>query len=78
LASSICTIFCLNGRALEILGFGAEPTIGWQQRFAEALGEPEGIRLFSGYCGDVFGYLPVPEQLEEVATRSIISSCFSE
>lgn len=53
------------GAGLELVMLGAEPCIGWQKHLAAALGEPEGVRLFAGYCGDVFGYLPLPEQLDE-------------
>jgi hypothetical protein len=53
------------GDKLELYGLGAEPSIEWQAKFAEALGAPAGIRIYSAYCGDVFGYLPVPEQVRE-------------
>jgi hypothetical protein len=53
------------GRKLEILGFGAEPSAGWQQRLEQEVGEPTGVRLYAGYCGDVMGYLPLPEQVDE-------------
>ncbi len=53
------------GRLLEIVALGAEPSSGWQQRLQQAVGQPTGIRLYAGYCGDVFGYLPLPEQIRE-------------
>jgi hypothetical protein len=53
------------GRLLEIVALGAEPSAGWQQRLQQALDPPVGTRLFAGYCGDVFGYLPLPEQVRE-------------
>jgi len=53
------------GRTLEILGFGAEPSAGWQPRLEKEAGKTAGIRLYAGYCGDVIGYLPLPEQIEE-------------
>jgi hypothetical protein len=53
------------GRLLEIVALGAEPSAGWQQRLQQALSQPAGIRLFAAYCGDVFGYLPLPEQVRE-------------
>ena len=53
------------GRQVEILALGAEPSVGWQRRLTDALGEPKGLRLYVGYCGDVFGYLPLPEQVDE-------------
>lgn len=53
------------GRALQILAFGAEPSAGWQPRLEQEAGESAGIRLYVGYSGDVFGYLPLPEQVDE-------------
>jgi hypothetical protein len=60
------------GRQLELYAFGAEPSVEWQSRLSDALGSAAGVRLYCAYCGDVFGYLPVPEQVAqggyEVAT----------
>jgi hypothetical protein len=60
------------GRQLELYAFGAEPSVEWQTRLSDALGSATGVRLYCAYCGDVFGYLPVPEQVAqggyEVAT----------
>ncbi len=53
------------GRQLEILAFGAEPSAGWQQQLRGTIGLPGAIRLYAGYCGDVFGYLPLPTQVAE-------------
>jgi hypothetical protein len=53
------------GPELEIFAFGAAPTVEWQSRLDAALGAAPGVRLYAAYCGDVFGYLPVPEQLDE-------------
>ena len=53
------------GRIVEILGLGAEPSTGWRRRLDIALGGAEGIRIYAGYCGDVVGYLPLPEQVRE-------------
>jgi hypothetical protein len=53
------------GRRLQILAFGAEPTAGWQQQLESEIDEVEGFRLYAGYCGDVFGYLPLPKQVDE-------------
>ena len=53
------------GRTVEILAFGAEPSAGWQQRLETDAGESAGIRLYAGYSGDVIGYLPLPEQVDE-------------
>lgn len=60
------------GRQLEVYAFGAEPSVEWQAQLSDALGRATGVRLYCAYCGDVFGYLPVPEQVAqggyEVAT----------
>jgi hypothetical protein len=53
------------GQVLELVALGAEPTIGWQQRLTESIGRGPGVRVYAGYCGDVFGYLPLPEQVDE-------------
>ena len=53
------------GHVLEIVAFGAEPSAGWQQRLQADIGQSSSIRLYAGYCGDVFGYLPLPEQVDE-------------
>jgi hypothetical protein len=53
------------GRKLQILAFGAEPTTGWQQQLESAIDAADGFRLYAGYCGDVFGYLPLPIQVSE-------------
>jgi hypothetical protein len=53
------------GRNVEILALGAEPSVGWRQRLDTALGPPQGVRVYAGYCGDVVGYLPLPEQVSE-------------
>ena len=50
---------------LEILTLGAEPCVNWQRAITEVIGRPDGVRLYTGYCGDVFGYLPLPEQVDE-------------
>jgi hypothetical protein len=48
-----------------LYAFGAEPSIEWQTRLSDALGSATGVRLYCAYCGDVFGYLPVPEQVAQ-------------
>jgi hypothetical protein len=53
------------GRKLQILAFGAEPTTGWQQQLESEIDAADGLRLYAGYCGDVFGYLPLPTQVSE-------------
>jgi hypothetical protein len=53
------------GRDVEIVAFGAEPSVGWVRRLDERLGPSRAVRLYAGYCGDVVGYLPLPEQVSE-------------
>ncbi len=52
------------GRGLQILAFGAELCAGWKQ-LIDCSSRFDGIRLYAGYCGDIFGYLPLPEQVDE-------------
>ena len=53
------------GDSLEVLGFGAEPSTLWREILTTRIGRPKNLRLFGAYCGDVFGYLPTPEQIRE-------------
>ncbi len=53
------------GRNLDIVGLGAEPLIGWQDKLQASVAHPPGVRIYAGYLGDVFGYLPLPEQVDE-------------
>lgn len=53
------------GREVEIVAFGAEPSVGWVRRLDERLGPSRAARIYAGYCGDVVGYLPLPEQVSE-------------
>jgi hypothetical protein len=51
---------------LEILALSAEPTVEWQHILDEASPRgPQGIRLYTGYLGAVFGYLPTARQVTE-------------
>jgi hypothetical protein len=51
---------------LEILALSAEPTVEWQRILDEASPRaPQAIRLYTGYLGAVFGYLPTAKQVAE-------------
>jgi hypothetical protein len=51
---------------LEILALSAEPTVEWQQILDEASPRAaQTIRLYTGYLGAVFGYLPTAKQVAE-------------
>jgi len=52
------------GEAFEIVALSAEACVGWQRILDEAL-PPEGLRLYAGYLGAVFGYLPTAAQVPE-------------
>lgn len=54
------------GDELEMIALSAEPTIEWQHILDEATPPPsQGIRLYTGYLGAVFGYLPTAKQATE-------------
>lgn len=54
------------GDELEIFALSAEPTVEWQRILDEAFPHPpQAIRLYTGYLGDVFGYLPTARQVTE-------------
>jgi hypothetical protein len=54
------------GEELEIFALSAEPTVEWQAILDDAVpGSPQAIRLYTGYLGDVFGYLPTARQVTE-------------
>jgi hypothetical protein len=54
------------GDELEIFALSAEPTVEWQRILDEAFPRPsQAIRLYTGYLGDVFGYLPTATQVTE-------------
>lgn len=54
------------GDQLEIFALSAEPTVEWQGILDDACpGSSKAIRLYTGYLGDVFGYLPTARQVTE-------------
>ena len=54
------------GDELEIFALSAEPTVEWQRILDDASPRaPQTIRLYTGYLGDVFGYLPTARQVTE-------------
>ena len=54
------------GDGLEIFALSAEPTVDWQRILDDASPRAsQAIRLYTGYLGDVFGYLPTARQVTE-------------
>lgn len=54
------------GDELEIIALSAEPTLAWQGILDDAVPRAaQAIRLYTGYLGDVFGYLPTAKQVRE-------------
>ncbi|MEZ5820083.1 MAG: hypothetical protein R3D82_04680 [Xanthobacteraceae bacterium] len=54
------------GEAFELVALSAEVTLGWQSILDSALPAEEGrLRLYAGYLGAVFGYLPTPREIVE-------------
>jgi len=54
------------GEELEMVALSAEACIGWQRVLDEAAPlAPGRIRLYAGYLGALFGYLPTAEQVPE-------------
>ena len=54
------------GEELEIVALSAEVTVEWQRILDEVMPAPEGrIRLYAGYLGALFGYLPTAAQVRE-------------
>jgi hypothetical protein len=54
------------GEELEIFALSAEPTVEWQRILDDAAPRAsQAIRLYTGYLGDVFGYLPTARQVTE-------------
>jgi hypothetical protein len=54
------------GAQLEIIALSAEATVPWQRILDSAVAPPEGgIRLYAGYAGALFGYLPTAAQVAE-------------
>ena len=54
------------GSAIELMALSAEVTVEWQPILDSALPVTEGkLRLYAGYLGTVYGYLPTPRQIGE-------------
>jgi hypothetical protein len=54
------------GNELEVFGLSAEPTVEWQRILDDAFPPAsQAVRLYTGYLGDVFGYLPTASQVTE-------------
>jgi hypothetical protein len=54
------------GNELEIVTLSAEVTVGWQRILDAAAPVPDGrIRLYTGYLGALYGYLPTAAQVRE-------------
>lgn len=54
------------GEELEIVTLSAEPSVEWERILDEAVPIPPGrIRIYAGYLGALFGYLPTAEQVGE-------------
>ncbi len=54
------------GAACELVAVSAEVTVEWQSILDSMLPADEGtMRLYAGYLGTVFGYLPTPRQIGE-------------
>jgi hypothetical protein len=54
------------GEALEIVAVSAEPSVEWESILDQALPvRPGRIRLYAGYLGALFGYLPTATQVGE-------------
>jgi len=54
------------GDELEIVVLSAEPTVEWTRILDAALPRaPKRLRLYAGYLGEVFGYLPTAAQVLE-------------
>jgi hypothetical protein len=54
------------GEELELVALSAEPSVEWQRILDEAFPVPSGrIRLYAGYLGALFGYLPTAAQVPE-------------
>jgi hypothetical protein len=54
------------GSALELVALSAEVTVEWQSILDSALPAGAGrMRLYAGYLGALYGYLPTPRQIGE-------------
>jgi hypothetical protein len=65
-AKPLTTQIVRIGGSLEIIALSAEACIGWEAVLDRALPVPQGrIRLYAGYLGALFGYLPTRAQIGE-------------
>ena len=54
------------GMVDAVIQMSAEPTLAWQGILDDAVPRAaQAIRLYTGYLGDVFGYLPTAKQVRE-------------
>jgi hypothetical protein len=54
------------GTVFELIAVSAEVTVEWQSILDSALPAGEGrLRLYAGYLGALYGYLPTPRQIGE-------------
>ena len=54
------------GHEFEVVALSAEASIGWQHILDQAFPIPSGrVRLYAGYLGALFGYLPTPAQVPQ-------------
>jgi len=54
------------GGSLEVVALSAEPSVGWCAILDRAVPpEPGLLRLYAGYLGAAFGYLPTTQQIPE-------------
>jgi hypothetical protein len=54
------------GEEFEIVALSAEPSVEWQRVLDEAVPVPSGrTRLYAGYLGALFGYLPTAAQIPQ-------------
>jgi hypothetical protein len=54
------------GDELEIFALSAEPTVQWQAILDDAIPRTaQMVRLYTGYLGNIFGYLPTATQVTE-------------
>jgi hypothetical protein len=52
--------------AIELIGLSAEVTMEWQPILESKVPPRDGrLRLYAGYLGTLFGYLPTPDQIRE-------------
>jgi hypothetical protein len=53
------------GGALEIVALSAEANVEWERILDDAVPIASGIRLYAGYLGALYGYLPTAPQVPE-------------